>query len=159
MRLETVDYNELMWVSSAKENEVETIVDLISFLAKEERFFNYIPSNVNDVIKNLIKEDTVLVLRSENGHIVGLLAFAIFNNPNLVFKKAIAQELVWCVKKEYRKYSFMLLDMYESKVKDRGCTHTVLAVNEDHKKSKALKKLYELKGYKVLETMYEKELV
>lgn len=159
MKLETVDYNKLMWVSVAKENEVGDVVSLLHFLAKEEGFYDYIPSNISDVVSKLIKDETVLCLRTEDGTIVGLFIYTIFLSPHLIFRKSLSQELVWCVKKEHRKYSFMLLEHYENASKEKGCTHAVLAVNEEHKRNKALKRFYKHNGYNVLETMYEKDLI
>lgn len=158
MKRATVHYNDLMWVSLAKENELGDIVNLLKSLAEEEGFSHYLPSNLEDLISKLIKDETVLCLRRDSSTVVGLLIYTVHMNPLLLFKKSIAQELVWCVKKEHRKYSFMLLDTFESKARDNGCTHTVLAVTEEHKRNRVLKKLYSLNGYNVFETMYEKEL-
>ena len=157
MKLRIAEFKELMWVSSVKYCEVDAVLAVLRRHAEEQKFNHYIPENIKEILEQLIKLDQVLVLRKEDSTIVGLLAFSVTQNPFLVFKKQVAQELVWCVDKPHRKYSKMLVSLYEERAKELGCTSVILSHLEEGR-FKLLGKVFKTLGYKKLETMYEKEL-
>lgn len=152
------EYNDLMWVSPCRDSEVEQVTSLLLDEAKKAGYSEYLPEDLTPIVLELIKQETVLCLRYETGTIVGVLIYTISSNPFMVFKKKLAQELVWCVKKPYRKYSKLLLKHYEYSAKEQGCEYTILSHLETGR-FKLLGKVYKQAGYHKLETMYEKELI
>lgn len=146
---------DLMWVSIAKENELDQVMLVFNSLLEESEYKKFVPEDVVDVITQLIKNETVLCLRDEQGKIIGLLIFTIHNNPHILFKKSFAQELVWCVLKPYRKHSKLLVSHYELVAKVMGCTSTMLAAVD---KFDVVERLYKTMGYNKFEVTFEKEL-
>lgn len=146
-----------MWVSVVREHELYESLVVFKELLEESEYKKYVPENVEDILKSLIEKETVLSLKNEEGKIVGLLAYTIYDNPFILFKKKFAQELVWCVLKPYRKHSKMLVEFYESQAKEKGCTSVMLAAMVS-KKSPVIERLYNSLGYNKSEEFFEKEL-
>lgn len=157
MKLE-IQVRDLSWVSVAKEEEIYQVMNVFNNLLEESDYKKYVPENVEEVIKGLIKNETLLCLRNEVGGIVGILAFTIYDNPHILFKKRFAQELVWCVLKPYRKDSKLLVKHYELVAQAMGCTSVMLAAMVSDK-SPAIGRMYNSLGYKRSEEFFEKELI
>ena len=149
---------DLSWVSVAKEDELTKVMFVFRTLLDESEYKKYVPDNVEEVIKGLIKNETLLCLRTETGDIVGLLAFTIYDNPHILFKKRFAQELVWCVLKPYRKDSKLLVKHYELVAEAMGCTSVMLSAMVSDK-SPMIGRMYQSMGYRRSEEFFEKELI
>jgi len=154
MRLEIL-VSDLLWVSPAREHELSQVLSVFNELLNESEYKDFVPSNVDEVFKELIKQECVLSLREENGRIVGLLAYTLHENPYILFKKKFAQELVWCVLKPYRKHSKMLVAYLEQVAKEKGCTSVMLGAMYSSK-SKVINRLYKSMGYNKFEEIFEK---
>ena len=76
---------------------------------------------------------------------------------SLISEKIIFQELIWYVKKEYRRSGISLLRFAENRLKESGVNSIIMAVLENSKTDK-LKDFYGRLGYKPMETHFIKEL-
>jgi GNAT superfamily N-acetyltransferase len=98
---------------------------------------------------------TVFAMK-RGGIIVGGLAGLVC--PDINNGKKLAVECFWFVNEADRGKGLLLLDAYESWAKSEGCDKMALIHLEDSFPDK-LKKLYERKGYKLVESHYVKEIV
>jgi len=95
-----------------------------------------------------------LVLKN-NDKLTGMLAFMIA--PTLVNTDVVATELAWYVLPEHRgdRKSLYLLDKYLEIALEEGCKYATMVHLQDSM-PEALKKLYEKKGFVLLEQQYVK---
>lgn len=149
-----------MWVSKARESDsVDGIYYVFNELLKESGYdqFHLGEQETKELITNVInnEESSLFLLKNESGTIVGLLAATIHTNPFSFFKKRIAQELVWCVLKDYRKYSKMLVSEFEYWALDKKCDEVTLACAFNFN---VVDRLYRSLGYNKSEVFYKKDI-
>jgi len=65
--------------------------------------------------------------------------------------KQMFQEIIWYVLKEYRDHTRPFLELVENRLKSQGINDMILIVLENAKANK-LKRFYESKGYRPIET-------
>ena len=103
-------------VSEVRDIDLETLADIYEELIGDNVDIQLPRIKLLEVARTYInKEDrNIFVLRDEQGTPQGMIACAYFDNPYLLFKSRTAQEIVWAVRKPYRRHSKMLLDMFFS---------------------------------------------
>lgn len=91
----------------------------------------------------------------ENSRVVATLGASF--SPDMFSGRPTASELFWYVLPEFRKTGagLMLLDHFEERAKERGCEEIVM-VHFAHLGS-GLQRLYESRGYSLLEQTFRKE--
>lgn len=92
----------------------------------------------------LMKDETVC----------GAIGFMVTKDPN--DGALVANELFWFLQPAARGHGLALLDMFETRAKNRGCQR-MLMVHLASLRSEAVAHLYQRRGYKLLESHYLKE--
>jgi len=101
-----------------------------------------------------IYKDNSFLLIVEN-KCVGLIAGLTVHTP--INADKVYQEIIWYVKKSYRKYGVRLLREVERILKEAGYTAVIMACLHNSKTDK-LFNLYNRLGYKPLETHFRRDL-
>lgn len=99
-------------------------------------------------------KDGTLILEVK-GEIVGLISGLESTLPGTGTK--LFHEIMWFVKKEYRRYGLKLFSELEDKCRKEGYDHIIMTcLGNDH--GNTLSKLYKAKGYRFFESHYIKNL-
>ncbi len=147
-------------IEKAKIEDIPEIVNLI------REFFTESLSGYSLSLDNLTIHETVskyitnyigiVAKRGDKiiGTIGGLVMSSIFDKNQM-----IGQETIWYINKEERKGSagIRLIKEFENRCKELGA-HLVAMVHMGNLYTDVLDKLYKMRGYKLMETQYIKEI-
>ena len=145
-----------MWVSEVRDTDLETLADIYEELIGDNVDIQLPRIKLLEVARTYInKEDrNIFVLRDEQGTPQGMIACAYFDNPFLLFKSRTAQEIVWAVRKPYRRHSKMLLDMFFSWAKE----HQANKILVSSRKNPPLESYYTKLGFQEEEKFFSIEV-
>lgn len=90
-----------------------------------------------------------------NGDIVGIIALVVYQSP--LGGECIAQEIIWYIKKEQRRYGVKLLRFVENWCLEQGIKKIIM-IQMANLMMKKLGKFYQACGYHPLENHYIKML-
>ncbi len=143
----------LTWISEVRESDLEELANIYEELIPGNEDIQLTRDKLIEIAKTYInKEDrNIFVLRSEDSTPQGMLACLVVDNPDLFFKSKTAQEIVWAVRKPFRKQSKQLLDMFFDWAKNKDATKILVS----SRRNKALEKFYIRSGFKEEEKYYE----
>ena len=95
------------WISEVREADLEPLAAIYEELIGDNVDIQLPKDKLLEVARTYInKEDrNIFVLRDEQGNPQGMIACIVIDNPYLLFKSKTAQEIVWAVRKPYRRIS------------------------------------------------------
>jgi GNAT superfamily N-acetyltransferase len=137
----------------------EDFSTLFQEFEKDSQFVKIDPVYAAKTYKNLIEtgRGQVFLLCKEDGEVQG--ALGCIKGPDLHNGEMVAVETFWYVLPEYRGDfgSIQLFLAFEKWAKDQGCVRkAMIHMIDSHPKQ--LQRLYERRGYKLIEQHYEKEV-
>ena len=144
-----------------KANIIDTkdILDLISEFYEEglkECGLKFTDYSLNKTAEHFINNGIVIVVEDNEtlvGIIGGIVIPSIFDET-----EKIAQEMMWFIKKEYRKGELAkdLLDRFEKEARDLGAKYIAVAAM-GNMRNEVLDRFYRHNGYMLMETQYLKK--
>ena len=144
-----------MDIRLAKESDFEDGIELIKEF-REESLKDYgvevKPDQIQEVFKQCIANTLVIDI---DGKVVGTIAGIVTCLPADGSK--VYQEVIWYVKKVYRKYGVLLLKKLEEFCRGQGIKHIIM-IGMANLKAEKLANFYKKLGFKELETHYIKNL-
>ena len=144
-----------------KANIIDTkdILDLISEFYEEglkEYGLNFTDYSLYRTAEKFITNGIVIVVE-DNESLVGIIGGAVI--PSIFDEtEKIAQEMMWFIKKDYRKGELAkdLLDRFEQEARDLGAKYITVAAM-GNMRNEVLDRFYRHNGYMLMETQYLKK--
>ena len=124
------------------------------FFSESEAFHGEFCPEIFKVTWEFIYESNqgVIIVLDDNGEIAGAIGGMAV--PDCITGILSATEMFWYTRKQHRGQGLRLLSAYEAWAKERGCKKVRMVHLYDLMPDK-LRKLYEKRGYREIETTYE----
>lgn len=144
------------WISEVREADLEPLAAIYEELIGDNVDIQLPKDKLLEVARTYInKEDrNIFVLRDEQGNPQGMIACIVIDNPYLLFKSKTAQEIVWAVRKPYRRYSKQLLDLFFEWAKTKEANKILVS----SRRNPYLEKYYTNLGFKEEEKFFSIEV-
>lgn len=136
-------------------HEIEKLIPLAKdFIAESGQDIPFDPDHFTDTWKQIYATGTGSIIKYEkDGVIVGALGFLIYKD--ILSGELKSTETFWFVKKEFRGVGLLLLDEFEKVSKKMGVKRIMMAHLKNLMPEK-IKSIYLKKGFKEVETQYER---
>lgn len=146
-----------MPIREASPDEAYMVAKFMTKFEKETAFVKVDANHAGNLYKRMIEAGTghMFILENDEGLMIGGLGC--IKAPDLHYNRIMAVETYWYVMPEHRGSGIQLLDYFERWAKDNGCDCTALVHLSDSMPD-ILEKVYEKRGYKLLEKHYIKEV-
>ena len=139
--------------------DIKDIMDLIAEFYEEglkECGLKFTDYALNKTTEHFITNGIVIVVEDNDslvGIIGGIIVPSIFDST-----EKIAQEMMWFIKKDYRKGELAkdLLQRFEKEARDLGANHIAVAAM-GNMRNEVLDRFYRHNGYTLMETQYIKK--
>lgn len=144
-------------IREAKPEEAIIVSKFMKQFEAETAFVKVDPDHAGKLYEKMIRNGTghMFILETDEGEMVGGLGCVV--GPDLHYPRVIAVETYWFVSPDYRGAGLMLLAFFEKWAKENNCDAVAMVHLLDSMPTK-LKKLYERRGYVLIENHYLKEV-
>lgn len=149
-----------MGIRQAKIEDSNSIKKLILEFYEEslkEYKLSFEDNTLDELIKTFTEQYIILVVEKEN-KIIGIIAGIVTNSLFDKYQK-LGQEIIWYITKEERKgtTAIRLLEKFEEECKRRGA-NIIVMIHMANLNADVLDKLYKMRGFKLAESHYFKEV-
>ncbi len=141
-------------VRNYKPKDIEDVFDLLKEF-HEEILSEFVGFNAAVVRDSILSQTEHAIVLEIDDKVVGIISGKEIDYP--LQEAKIFQEMIWYVSKKHRRYGITLLRELEKQCKERG--NSAIIMVHLYNNSEKMGKLYELMGYKEMETHYIRSLL
>lgn len=140
-----------------KPHEIENLIPLAkAFIAESGEDIPFDPDHFKETWEQILASDAGAIIKYEkDGKIIGALGFLVYKD--ILSGELKSTETFWFVSKEFRGVGLLLFDEFERISKERGVKRIMMA-HLSKLTPERLKTLYLKKGYREVETYYERSI-
>ena len=145
----------MMEVRLGKTEDYPSACELLTEFAEELLFgfgFDISPEKIQQTFDEVYQTSFVAIV---DGEVVGTLAGRVAHN--FCGRDEVYEEIIWFVRKEYRKYGVKLLRHVEQQCKEWGLSHISMSLTYGSQTDK-LSRFYSRLGYEPMHTLFLKDL-